>query len=61
MKHLDQMDRYAEMTDADFAEMAIELRNEVLDELRRREETIEALAEERRYGIVPWYWRSGSR
>ena len=57
----DSLDRYAEMTDADFAKMAIEWRNEVLDELRRREETIEAGAEERRYGIVPWYWKTGSR
>ena len=61
MKHLDQMDRYAEIADQDYAEMAIPQRNDILDELRRREETIEAGAEERRYGIVPWYWKTGSR
>jgi hypothetical protein len=39
------MDYYASLTDDELRELAIEFRNEILDELRRREETIEARAE----------------
>lgn len=39
---------YAGLTDAELKELAIEFRNEILDELRRREETMETRAEERR-------------
>lgn len=40
------MDYYASLTDEELRELAIEFRNEILDELRRREETMEAKAEE---------------
>ena len=41
------MDYYASLTDDQLRELAIEFRNEILDELRRREEAIESLAEEK--------------
>lgn len=41
------MAHYAALTDDELRELAIEFRNEILDELRRREETIEARAEEK--------------
>lgn len=50
------MDYYAGLTDDELRELAIEFRNEILDELRRREETLEAKAEEtaRGYHIPTW-------
>lgn len=48
------LDHYAGLTDDELRELAIEFRNEILDELRRREETMEARAEERRYDIPTW-------
>lgn len=52
------MTHYAGLTDDELRELAIEFRNEILDELRRREETVEAKAEERAtsrgYHIPTW-------
>jgi hypothetical protein len=46
---------YAGLTDDELKELAIVYRNEILDELRRREETIEAKAETQRgYHIPTW-------
>lgn len=55
------LDWYAEFTEAEFAAMPAEQRNEILDELRRREETLEARAEERRNGgfFLPTHLREG--
>ena len=50
------IDYYAGLSDDQLRELAIEFRNEILDELRRREETQEARAEEtaRGYHIPTW-------
>ena len=50
------MDYYAGLTDGELAQFAIGYRNEILDELRRREETMEAKAEGRygTYDPEPW-------
>ena len=47
--------------DSEFAAMAIPERNEILDEIRRIEQTREALAEERRTGhwAIPSHVREG--
>jgi hypothetical protein len=47
------MTYYASLTDEELRELAIEFRNEILDELRRREETEEARAEARGYDGRP--------
>lgn len=49
------LDHYAALTDAQLRELAIEVRNEILDELERREAAMEARAEERRNGgyLIP--------
>ena len=48
-------------TDAELAAMAISERNEILDEIRRSEETRDARAEERRtgYWAIPTHVRKG--
>lgn len=51
------MDHYAGLTDNELRELAIDYRNEILDELRRREETIEATAEAAVMSRVPRYLR----
>ena len=50
------MDYYAGLTDDELRELAIDYRNEILDELCRREETMEAQAEETAHGyhIPTW-------
>jgi hypothetical protein len=46
---------YASLTDDELRELAIDYCNEILDELRRREETMEAKAETLRgYHIPTW-------
>lgn len=46
---------YASLTDDELRELAIEFRNEILDELRRREDAMEAEAETLRgYHIPTW-------